>query len=352
MKHRSLGCALVVTALLGATQPAVAAPARVVDCAWQATALSLPGGQRGAATTTDDQGGIAGSTSVPGTAKHVVTWVDGDYTDYGTTEVPFGSTPADQNGSGTIVGTAGFVLPGTGHVRQHAFQSNDGKLAKLPIPEGYENSRAIAINEAGDITGTISEPGEAIRVAVRWPAAEPGTVTILPGMPPANAIGPEAVDEDGAILLVTPDNDGSLAIWRDGVVTALGGLPGLKYLSGSAMSNGRVVGFGDYNGKKVSVYWDRDGKARVLPNSSFNLSNAHPQVQINSAGLIVGRIDEEHGGVDNDGTGYGVWDRGEWVSTFGDITADFPATIGDDGTVAGYRMNDDREPEPYSWHCG
>jgi hypothetical protein len=46
-----------------------------------------------------------------------------------------------------------------------------------------------------------------------------------------------------------------------------------------------------------------------------------------------------HGGNDLNATGYGVWQQGAWVSDFGDITLDIPSRIGDDGTVAGARMD-------------
>jgi uncharacterized membrane protein len=346
MKKRSFGCVLLAAVLLGAGQAPASAAAVTAACTWQATALSLPPGGSGAVTATDGQGGAAGSVSL-----HAVAWKGGQYTDYGTPGTSTGSTTAAENRAGTLVGTAHFSNPFTGITRQQAFTSGGGTLTALPLPAGYDQSSAVAIGDSGDITGTVWKTGpRTVFTTVRWPAAQPGTVTVLPGVP-QDGIGPEAVDEDGSILVVSADADRSLAVWRNGAVTPLGTLPGLKYLSGSDLVNGRAAGFGVYNGKNVGVYWDRQGAAHVLPGSSYNLSNGNPQFHLDSAGLVVGRVDSAHGGDDLAGTGYGVWDQGSWVSPFGDVRADIPAAIGDDGTVGGFRTDGTGKQHPYTWRC-
>ncbi|SFW82698.1 hypothetical protein [Amycolatopsis australiensis] len=154
------------------------------------------------------------------------------------------------------------------------------------------------------------------------------------------------MDTDGTIVLSGGD------LWRDGTLTHLGGLPGLQYAWPEAVKNGRVVGYGVFGGKKVGVYWDQQHAAHVLPSSSYNLSNGNPGFTINAAGLIVGRIDEASGGNDAAGTRYGVWNQGVFAGRFGDVAADLPVVLGDDGTAGGYRYDAaTRHSHPYTWRC-
>ncbi|WP_145926789.1 hypothetical protein [Amycolatopsis orientalis] len=340
-RYRLLGGALLLAAaLLVPTSTASAAAA----CTWRPTALPVPG-KGGLPTATDHQGGFAGTA---GTAdgQRAITWKNGAYSVF--PEIGFRRSyeVTDENRAGTIVGTAQFHLWG-GYYQSTAFRSRDGVLEELPKLGNNTKAAALGINDAGDITGYVWEDGLGLKTVVRWPAAQPGTVTTLPGLPP-DPTWPQAVDEDGSVLLL---RDSGLAIWRAGTITQLGTLPGLRHPSGDAFSNGRVVGYAVYNDKKVGVYWDQQGAAHVLPNSSYNLSNGNPRFDINRDGLITGRIDEEHGGNDLKGTGYGVWKLGAWVSNFGDITVDLPSRIGDDGTVAGARMDAERIFHPYVWRC-
>ncbi|ANN18525.1 hypothetical protein SD37_24780 [Amycolatopsis orientalis] len=298
----------------------------------------------GLPTATDHQGGFAGTA---GTAdgQRPIAWKNGAYS------VLPGLGPlrtydvADENRAGTIVGTAQVNY--LGFSASTAFRYRDGVMEELPKLGNNTKAAALGINDAGDITGFVWDDGSGLTTVVRWPAAQPGTVTTLPGLAP-HATRPEAVDEDGSVLVL---RDSGLAVWRAGTITQLGTLPGLRTARANAFSNGRVVGNAVYNDKKVGVYWDQQGAAHVLPNSSYNLSNTNPGFDINRDGLITGRIDEAHGGNDNSGTGYGVWKQGAWVSNFGDIKLDIPSRIGDDGTVAGVRMDAERIFHPYVWRC-
>jgi hypothetical protein len=330
---------LLAAALLVPTSTASAAAA----CAWRPTALPVPG-QGGLPTATDHQSGFAGVASAADGLRPI-TWKNGAYSVLPRIGNLTGYEVADENRAGTIVGTARVSVVGASV--STAFRSRGGALEELPKLGNNTKAAALGINDAGDITGYVWGDGSGLTTVVRWPAAQPGTVTTLPGLAP-DPTSPQAVDKDGSVLLL---RDSGLAIWRAGTITRLGTLPGLLFPSGTAFSNGRVVGYATYNDKKVGAYWDQQGAAHVLPNSSYNLSNGNPQFDINRDGLITGRIDEAHGGNDLNGTGYGVWRQGAWVSNFGDITLDIPSRIGDDGTVAGARMDADRIFHPYSWLC-
>ena len=347
MRYRTLGQVVLTMALLtqapvaAATQPSPTGTLPAA-CTWRATALSLPAGETGLATATDHAGGLSG-TATQGSTYHVVGWQNGAYRDYGSAVAPiFAPTVADQNRAGTIVGTAAYSVLGSTIIAP--FKIEGGTLTQLPLPEGgYGQVTVMDITDAGDITGYVWGSGSSgERRVVRWPASAPGTVIFAPGPFPVEL--PADADEDGSLLFLGH-------VLRNGVLSPLGTLPGLEFSWADSISNGHIVGYGVYNDKHVGVYWDRQLVAHVLPNSSYNLSNTNPQFTVNRDGLITGRIDEAHGGNDLAGTGYGVWDKGQWVGPFGDIGVDLPATLGDDGTVGGYRIDGNRDVHPYHWRC-
>jgi hypothetical protein len=349
MKLRSLGCALFALGLLGSGQTASAATEAA--CTWKPTVLSSGTSVSAQVTATDDKGSFAGwalPADPVGTTVRAAAWTNGTFTDLGTAGATNASVAAE-NRSGAVAGTARTSV--FGFVVERAFKSSGGTLVQLPfptssqLPAGYTRSAAVGITDSGDVIGVVRKQDGSGQTAVRWPAAQPGTVTLLTGAP-SSGVGPVAVDTDGSIVL------NSLDIWRDGTLTHLGTVPGLQFAWPLAIKNGRVVGYGTYNGKKVGVYWDQQHAAHVLPKSSYNLSNGNPQFSINASGLITGRIDEANGGNDLAGTGYGVWNQGTFVAKFGDLTADLPVVIGDDGTAGGYRYDSaTQHSTPYVWRC-
>lgn len=349
MRLRSLGCALLATGLLGSGQ--VAEAATQTACTWKPTALGAGTSVSAQVTATDDKGNFAGwalPTDAFGETRRAASWTGGVYTDLGTT-VTAGAVVTAENRSGAVAGTASYSLFGSGFLFEKAFRSSGGSLVQLPFPTpsqlpgtGYTRSAAVGITDSGDVIGVVRKQNGSGTVAVRWPAGQPDAVTLLSGLPSGIA----AVDTDGSILLNSRD------IWRDGTLTHLGTLPGLENAFPEAIKNGRVVGYGVYNGKKVGVYWDQQHAAHVLPKSSYNLSNGNPGFSINATGLITGRIDEATGGNDAAGTGYGVWDQGTFVAKFGDLKADLPVVIGDDGTAGGYRYDAaTQHSTAYVWRC-
>ncbi|MFY1619224.1 hypothetical protein [Micromonospora sp. WMMD736] len=102
-----------------------------------------------------------------------------------------GIDPVDVNESGTVIGN-GWAENGIG--RPWAYR--DGKLQQLPVLPST-GIFVSAINSAGDIVGYGSDivPGEF--VALRWPAARPGTVEVLDA--PANA-QPVGIATNGTIV--------------------------------------------------------------------------------------------------------------------------------------------------------
>ncbi|MEV6622799.1 hypothetical protein AB0M83_41295 [Amycolatopsis sp. NPDC051106] len=348
MKLRSLSCALLALGLLGSGQTASAATEAA--CTWKPTALGAGTSVSAEVTATDDKGNFAGwtlPTDEFGETRRAASWTGGAFTDLGTAGT-YGAAVTAENRSGAVAGTARYAIFGAGFDFEKAFKSSGGALVQLPfptssqLPAGYTKSSALGITDSGDVIGVVRKQNGTGQVPVRWPAGSPDTVTLLTGL----SSGIAGVDTDGSIVLNSGD------IWRDGTLTHLGTLPGLEFAWPEAIKNGRVVGYGVYNGKKVGVYWDQQHAAHVLPKSSYNLSNGNPGFTINAAGLILGRIDEANGGDDAAGTGYGVWNQGTFVSKFGDLKADLPVVIGDDGTAGGFRYDAAKQHSTaYVWRC-
>jgi len=347
MKLRSLGCALLAAGLLASGQTATAAT-EAAACTWKPTALGSGTSVSAQVTATDDKGNFAG-WALPndnfGTLRRAASWTGGTFKDLGTAGTD-GAVVTAENRSGAVAGTASYAMFGSGFFFEKAFKSSGGTLVPLPFPASgqYTRSAAVGITDSGDVIGVLRKQDGSGLTPVRWPAAQPGVVTPLTGVP--SGVGPAAVDADGTVVFANGD------LWRDGTVTHLGTLAGLKYASPDNIKNGRVVGYGVYNGKNVGVYWDQQHAAHVLPKSSYNLSNGNPGFSINANGVIIGRVDEANGGNDLAGTGYGVWDQGTFAGTFGDLKADLPVVIGDDGTVGGYRYDSaTRHSTAYVWRC-
>ncbi|MGW5722176.1 hypothetical protein ACWEVP_38805 [Amycolatopsis sp. NPDC003865] len=347
MKLGSLGCAVLAASLLASGQTAAAAT-RTAACTWKPTALDAGTSVSAEITATDGKGNFAGwtlPTDEFGAGRRAASWTGGTFADLGTAGTD-GAVVTGENHSGAPAGTASYAIFGTGLFFEKAFKSDGSTLVQLPFPTSgrYTRSAAVGITDSGDVLGVVRKQDGSGTTAVRWPAGQPGTVTLLTGVPAGVAMA--AVGTDGSIAFANGD------IWRDGTTTHLGTLPGLKYAWPDAIRNGRVVGYGVYNGKNVGVYWDQQLAAHVLPKSSYNLSNGNPGFSINSSGLITGRLDEANGGNDAAGTGYGVWDQGAFVAKFGDLKADLPVVVGDDGTVGGYRYDSaTRHSTAYLWRC-
>ncbi|AHH99690.1 hypothetical protein [Kutzneria albida] len=332
---------LLITALLAGAMTCPVQAHAAAACTWQGTALSLPNSQNGSVTATNGAGTLAGYgvlTTVPTSVTHLVAWRNGAYTDYGKPDAGYASSPQAIDKSGTVVGTSRFSYMA---YLSKAIRAVPGKKVEfLPQFQDYAYASANQIADNGDIYGWASKRTAEPTIGLRWPADKPGTVEQVPGV--AN---PVAIDHDGAALTST-------AVVRGGVSKKLGTLPGLTGIDPQDISNGRVVGVGDYNGKPVGLYWDQQLAVHVLPNSSYSTYTGYSGFAINRNGLITGRVDEAHGGNDHDGTGYGVWNQGAFVSTFGDLKHDYPGVVGEDGVVGGARYDDNRKAHPYSWRCG
>ncbi len=175
--------------------------------------------------------------------------------------------PQDINSSGVVVGfrrTTTSTSPWQYVDRAYRYQ--DGVYHFLP---GYASkivaSRAVAINEAGDVVGIVkpyTDTGAAYTKSVFWPASAPNTFQVIDAYS-AHDDAPLGIDDQGRVLfrdvLWGPNQiDLPLSGTRDGAAARV-------------YSAGRIVGWqqGDDDTMHV-VEWDQSGEiSRVLPGDGY-----------------------------------------------------------------------------------
>ncbi|GAA3794765.1 hypothetical protein GCM10022226_12650 [Sphaerisporangium flaviroseum] len=290
----------------------------------------MPSGTRQSeVTATNHQGGFSGRAVLADGYWHGVSWRNGQFIDYGTKvgDEPFTILP-DETRSGTVLAGTGIAVPPY-YGPSYAVLIKNGQATKLVRPANNGFLRPLTINENGDVTGRnmVRVDTQYVHRLLRWPADRPGQVieTVLP-----DKYEPEHADEDGTVLLRTPDGP---ALWRNGTITPLAKISGAAGMFATKISNGRVIGRVSYTSpyRSYGVLWDTDGVPRVLPKSSDTRA-------INRDGLITGITDEATGG------GEGIWRLGQFVHAVpkSPTHSMWLTVASDDGSVAGstYNVND------------
>ncbi|MCZ6654469.1 MAG: hypothetical protein O7D91_15750 [Planctomycetota bacterium] len=146
----------------------------------------------------------------------------------------------DINDAGQIAGTmGGIVSPDRGFL-------HDGEFVTLDPPPGGNWSNARAVNNSGQVVGTVDEPGSGTISAALW---EGGDLTILgstldpwTSASDINELGQVA----GYMGYPSPlDPTARGVIWDDGNVTILDPIPGGVTSVAKGINNlGQVVGYG------------------------------------------------------------------------------------------------------------
>ncbi|MFC6081116.1 hypothetical protein [Sphaerisporangium aureirubrum] len=289
--------------------------------------LPVPAGtKQSEVTATNHQGGFSGRAVLADGFWHGVSWRNGQFIDYGTKvgNEPIVGVPDETRASTVLAWTAIPIAPPAGP--SYAVLFRNGQVEKLVRPANNGQLRPLAANENGDVIGRnmVRVDNLYVHRLLRWPADRPGQVieTALP-----DKYEPEAADEDGTVLLRTPDGP---ALWRNGTITPLAKISGAAGTFATKISNGRVIGRISYTSpyRTYGVYWDTDGVPRVLPKSADTRA-------INRDGLITGTTDEATGG------GEGIWRLGQHVHTLAKSTTHsmWLTVASDDGSVAGSTFN-------------
>ncbi|MEH0822710.1 MULTISPECIES: hypothetical protein [unclassified Micromonospora] len=313
----------LLSASLGvaASAPATAAPRTASAC----TLSTLPfptDVYRATADAVDPTGRFTAGTALrvgdDGNQLLLLVW---DRRQLTTVESPIADSVADVNTDGVVVGN-GWV---DGISRPWVYRG--GVVELLPVPPGA--AAASAINGAGDIVGWREEADTGRKVALRWPAARPGTVEVLDA--PIDAV-PQGITENGTIV----GTAGAFAEWTgwvrhpDGRVEALT-VPGARTTLIDAAQGHWAVGRVDLGGvTQVKVRWDlRDGSWSRLADELTWVAD------VNSHGTVVGGDR-----IARNGTSRLLPGGGERVTVGA-------RAISDTGTVVGFR-NDGRVT-PVRW---
>lgn len=174
-----------------AVTPTPTATVTPVSCTF--TALPTPDGHTPASLYAADETGRYLIGSIYDEAEQrtrAALWVDGSPTVF---EVPGAGTftdPTDVNSAGVVVGGVSGESGGT-----FVWTYRNGKVTKLPNPQGYRAGGPAAINERGDVAAPAS--GSAGVVVVVWPASAPDEPRILhaPGLRQVSDIA-----DDGTVV--------------------------------------------------------------------------------------------------------------------------------------------------------
>jgi probable HAF family extracellular repeat protein len=202
-----------------------------------------PGPQWSSANAINDSGQVAGTYNL----NHPFIWQDGLLTDLG----GFNSTNAfgyalDINNNGQVVGSSysGVITDG---LAQHAFLWENGVMTNLGVLPGMEDSRALGINNLGEVVGfsSIFDP-ETLEEPSRSFFFSDGVMTDLNVPGPGSAA--EDINDSGQVVGWMMAGGGQHAyIYEDGVVTDLNTLipsgSGLTLIVAKGINNaGQIVG--------------------------------------------------------------------------------------------------------------
>lgn len=188
------------------------------------------------------------------------------------------------NSSDTVVGAAFNTLP----IRQTAVVWRNGTPTDLGVLPADGHVQARAVNDAGQIAGTGFDTGTA------W-LYQNGRTSVLAPLPGGHAAEAFGITSDGQVLgLSATSNDTGKAeatVWRDGVPSDLGTLPGSTWSEAHAMNSSAVaVGAAGVNGGEFAprhpVMFAGGKVVDLWPDLGGSTSGTAQA--INKAGTIVG----------------------------------------------------------------
>ncbi|MFI6094343.1 hypothetical protein ACIA8G_02250 [Lentzea sp. NPDC051213] len=318
----------VVALALTAAFAVVAVPNAVAEqgapCTWAASKIAAPDGYDPAGVRvrgTDSRGNFVGVVSIPAANNSkVAVWTDGRprvADELGELMYP---SVADENSSGTVLLSAGFVAEGRSKtVLFTGAHTGRGTTTELVAPAGYRVTGGTALNERGDVLGSAEPVTGGKTVSVLWSTLAAGPIVI----DSSAGLGTD-LDDDGTVLL-EDSSTGLASLWRNGEVTRLA-LPEGNRPVISGLRSGKVIGYHvtSWPGAQ-SFLWD--GPANVL-----ELEQGGTAAAINAGGLIAGRRDAIDGktGVWRNTTFLGDLPLPDGLRSVTDLYL-----IGDDDTIFG-----------------
>ena len=239
--------------------------------------LGTLGGRRSRATGINRAAQVVGSAEIPSGDNHAFLWQDASMQDLGTLGGPRSFAYAI-NAAGQIVG-----ISETASLDYHAFLWQDGTmldLGTLSESPGGRLSQANAINDVGQVAG-FSRNAAGLNHAVVW---ENGTIRDL-GVPDGfSQTFATGINNAGQVVAFSPvpgPGDGDVyhtILWQaDGTVSDLGTF-GLKFGASPSGINeaGQVVGFGrDERRQFHSYFWSpTDGMEDLTAATGLEIAKA------------------------------------------------------------------------------
>ncbi|MEV7553935.1 hypothetical protein AB0N89_30325 [Amycolatopsis sp. NPDC089917] len=300
MKRTSLVLAATVTAGLLSAGTASAS-------GWTMSYLPLPPGGSGTARVA----GTNGAGGYSGTADgSLVTWAGGTFADHG---VPAGYTrveAADENASGSVLGSAVYYSAGSHYPGKHAFVFENGGFQFLGKVPGYYNSQALGTNDRGDVVGTVFNDIRSGSTAAFWPSGDREHPVKL-DVPPL--LSPVDIDQDGTILL--NEQFGGTWLWKDGVLRQLVLPEGVRESRGIAIRNGKVLASTQLGDRLWTAY-----------DTSQEVPGGMSTMALNGSGLVTGWISPRIPT---------AWSPGAPVTALPSPGNAYGTVVGDNGEIAG-----------------
>lgn len=274
--------ALLVTTVVTTGFISVHGPAHAAACTYPLTVLPVPAGAtEGIVQASSGEDLFAGTSG-----NQAVRWRGTTMTGLGRlATADYSTAVADVNASGTVVGY------GARHIETDEdgwliygwvpFRSVGDRLEELPVPAGAENVRAEVVLDNGDVYGVGEES------LYRWPAAQPGVVQELTGLPEHSFVNLVGADDDGTLAITMEETAIGKTrgyLWRNGLTTILPVPAGADEVVLEAIRNGRVLGRGlvwSPHADKPAL-WERDGSVAYLD------GNARFAFSMNASALITG----------------------------------------------------------------
>jgi probable HAF family extracellular repeat protein len=248
------------------------------------TDLGTLGGRSSYAVSVNARGAVVGVSELAGGGAHLVVWTHDTIHDLGTLGAQ-NVFPSAIGATGQIVGQLFIGGVWTG------FSWSDGTLTLLPALPGGQSS-ADAVNPQGEIVGTstVNDPqGNSTISSVLWKrdgsVIDLGTLGMKAalGGPGASGINPGS-QVVGASL--TAEGFLHAFLWRNGVMTDLGTLPGATLSAAAAISaSGDIAGYVSSPTGPHAALW-RAGTLIDLGTLSGDLESVANG--INSHGQVVG----------------------------------------------------------------